>query len=159
LTIVRVQIHRLRQKLEEYYAAEGLHDPILVTIPKGCYLPAFEALSQSVPTAPEIAPLTSPPPVTEVLAAEEASAPFTESAPAANKEPHRRFSGAVRTAAATVLLAVICLLIGWSLGKRSEADRGNRSSSPAPARDSRHPHAKMENRQNPRRRTGPHPAC
>ena len=40
--IVRVQIHRLRQKLKEYYDAEGSHDPILIEIPKGHYLPSFE---------------------------------------------------------------------------------------------------------------------
>jgi hypothetical protein len=41
-TIVRVQIHRLRQKLREYYDSGGRHDPILVDIPKGHYLPRFE---------------------------------------------------------------------------------------------------------------------
>lgn len=46
--IVRVQIHRLRQKLKEYYDAEGSHDPILIEIPKGHYLPSFEALTASV---------------------------------------------------------------------------------------------------------------
>jgi hypothetical protein len=41
--IVRVQIHRLRLKLREYYDGEGRHDPILVEIPKGQYQPRFEA--------------------------------------------------------------------------------------------------------------------
>lgn len=41
-TIVRVQIHRLRQKLKEYYDGEGRLDTILVEIPKGHYLPTFE---------------------------------------------------------------------------------------------------------------------
>jgi hypothetical protein len=45
--IVRVQIHRLRQKLKEYYDSDGLHDSILIEIPKGRYLPIFE-LSGSV---------------------------------------------------------------------------------------------------------------
>jgi hypothetical protein len=39
--IVRVQIHRLRQKLKEYYDSDGLHDYILIEIPKGQYLPIF----------------------------------------------------------------------------------------------------------------------
>jgi len=47
--IVRVQIHRLRQKLKEYYDAEGSHDPILIEIPKGHYLPSFE--DATVPVA------------------------------------------------------------------------------------------------------------
>jgi hypothetical protein len=41
-TIVRVQIHRLRQKLREYYDSDGQRDQILVEIPKGHYLPRFE---------------------------------------------------------------------------------------------------------------------
>jgi len=42
-TIVRVQTHRLRQKLKEYYEQEGIHDPILIEIPKGHYCPIFRA--------------------------------------------------------------------------------------------------------------------
>lgn len=41
--IVRVQIHRLRQKLKEYYDSDGLHDAIVIEIPKGQYLPIFES--------------------------------------------------------------------------------------------------------------------
>lgn len=44
-TIVRVQIHRLRQKLKEYYDSDGSRDPILIDIPKGHYLPSFEAFA------------------------------------------------------------------------------------------------------------------
>jgi hypothetical protein len=46
--IVRVQIHRLRQKLKEYYDAEGNHDPIVIEIPKGHYLPSFEGTTAPV---------------------------------------------------------------------------------------------------------------
>ena len=46
--IVRVQIHRLRQKLKEYYDTEGCHDPILIEIPKGHYLPSFEGATVPV---------------------------------------------------------------------------------------------------------------
>lgn len=41
--IVRVQIHRLRQKLKEYYDSDGVHDSIVIEIPKGRYLPIFGA--------------------------------------------------------------------------------------------------------------------
>ena len=40
--IVRVQMHRLRQKLREYYDSDGLHDAIVMEIPKGQHLPTFE---------------------------------------------------------------------------------------------------------------------
>jgi hypothetical protein len=47
-TIVRVQIHRLRLKLKEFYETEGIDDQILVEFPKGHYLPTFEARSTAV---------------------------------------------------------------------------------------------------------------
>jgi hypothetical protein len=49
--IVRVQSHRLRLKLREYYEVEGPHDPILIQFPKGHYLPIFEPMSASTPLA------------------------------------------------------------------------------------------------------------
>jgi hypothetical protein len=39
--IVRVQIHRLRQKLKEYFDSDGLQDGIVIEIPKGQHLPVF----------------------------------------------------------------------------------------------------------------------
>jgi len=41
-SIVRSQARFLRQKLQEYYASEGRDETILLTIPKGSYVPAFE---------------------------------------------------------------------------------------------------------------------
>jgi hypothetical protein len=56
-TIVRVQIHRLRQKLKEYYDSDGVHDPVSIDIPKGHYLPAFEIVeTPGQRFAPESAP-------------------------------------------------------------------------------------------------------
>lgn len=40
-TTVRVQAHRLREKLEEYYNAEGARDEIVIELPKGHYIPQF----------------------------------------------------------------------------------------------------------------------
>ena len=39
--IVRVQVRHLRKKLEDYFNAEGQDESILLTIPKGAYLPHF----------------------------------------------------------------------------------------------------------------------
>ena len=39
---VRTQVGRLRAKLVEYYNSTGVHDPILVDIPKGRYSLSFE---------------------------------------------------------------------------------------------------------------------
>ncbi|MGH9573846.1 MAG: hypothetical protein ACRD40_09990 [Candidatus Acidiferrales bacterium] len=49
-TIVRVQIHRLRLKVKEYYESEGIADPILVDIPKGHYIPSFELRNVALKT-------------------------------------------------------------------------------------------------------------
>jgi hypothetical protein len=58
-TIVRVQIHRLRQKLKEYYDSDGSLDPILIDIPKGHYLPSFEAVAVPDPV-PALRPAPLP---------------------------------------------------------------------------------------------------
>ena len=50
--IARVEIHRLRKKLREYYAAEGSHQPLKIIIPPGMYTPVFQQDSNLVPTAP-----------------------------------------------------------------------------------------------------------
>lgn len=56
---VRVQIGRLRQKLEEYYRTEGIHDPLIIELPKRQFALLFhpqapaavEALAVPVETA------------------------------------------------------------------------------------------------------------
>lgn len=47
--IVRVQAGRLRSKLAEYYASEGSHDSLVIRIPKGAYVPVFEARNAAAP--------------------------------------------------------------------------------------------------------------
>ncbi|MBV8751615.1 MAG: hypothetical protein JO328_02005 [Hyphomicrobiales bacterium] len=39
--IVRVEATRLRRTLERYYAGAGAEDPIVITLPRGTYVPAF----------------------------------------------------------------------------------------------------------------------
>jgi hypothetical protein len=45
-SIVRSQARLLRAKLTAYFAAEGAHEPIVIEIPKGQYLPIFRAASE-----------------------------------------------------------------------------------------------------------------
>jgi Tol biopolymer transport system component len=40
--IVRVEARRLRTKLNDYYEAEGKHDPVIIDVPKGSYIPSFQ---------------------------------------------------------------------------------------------------------------------
>jgi TolB-like protein/cytochrome c-type biogenesis protein CcmH/NrfG len=39
--VVRIEAGRLRRALEHYYLAAGSSDPVLITIPKGAYVPRF----------------------------------------------------------------------------------------------------------------------
>lgn len=39
--IVRIQAGRVRRELERYYLNEGAHDPIIIRIPTGTYVPVF----------------------------------------------------------------------------------------------------------------------
>ncbi|MGC2658801.1 MAG: hypothetical protein WA324_12655 [Bryobacteraceae bacterium] len=45
--IVRVEARQLRKRLEEYFATEGKAEPIVITIPKGAYVAAFEVRPSS----------------------------------------------------------------------------------------------------------------
>ncbi len=52
--IVRVQVRHLRKKLEDFFSSEGRDESILLSIPKGAYLPRFESRPvRPVAPAPE----------------------------------------------------------------------------------------------------------
>lgn len=50
-SIVRVQMGRLRKILDQYYLTEGKSDPIIISVPKGSYIPQFAY--NSLPDEPE----------------------------------------------------------------------------------------------------------
>ena len=55
---VRIQVGRLRQKLAEYSHAEGKHDPFIIELPKGGYVPVVRSAERTdKPAAPEAARL------------------------------------------------------------------------------------------------------
>ena len=47
--IVRVEAGRLRRALDRYYLTAGSDDPVLITIPKGAYVPAFRTVYRANP--------------------------------------------------------------------------------------------------------------
>jgi len=47
--VVRIEAGRLRRALERYYLSDGLTDPVVITIPKGGYIPHFAWRSPSIP--------------------------------------------------------------------------------------------------------------
>ena len=60
--IVRVQAHRLRKKLDEYYGQEGTHDPVRILIPSGHYYPEYHTNS-TPPGIPSFEPVPPEPDV------------------------------------------------------------------------------------------------
>jgi len=54
--IARVETHRLRKRLAEYYETEGRDHPIQVALPAGSYVPAFthKPAAEARPSPPEI---------------------------------------------------------------------------------------------------------
>lgn len=57
--VVRVEAHRLRAKLREYYENGGREDPVTIDFPKGSYLPTFSVRNRGLP-APEKKEVQSP---------------------------------------------------------------------------------------------------
>ncbi len=39
--IVRVRAHELRQKLEKHFETVGIHEPVVISVPRGTYIPEF----------------------------------------------------------------------------------------------------------------------
>ena len=52
--IVRSQARQLRMKLEHHFVNEGKDEPVVITIPKGQYLPVFEARFKESPAQPVV---------------------------------------------------------------------------------------------------------
>ena len=55
--VVRLEASRLRKALEHYYLTAGKDDPVRIDIPKGSYIPVFEAAAAAVPLAAAPAPV------------------------------------------------------------------------------------------------------
>jgi hypothetical protein len=78
-SIVRVEMHRLRRRLQEYYESRGEAEPVRITIPAKSYTPEFEVLGT---------PIAAPsPPVREVPAEAEPAPP----SPPASHSPFLRW--------------------------------------------------------------------
>ena len=60
-SIVRTEAARLRQKLKDYYAGEGLHDRLLIEIPLRSYEPSFTVRDSAPPEQQMSGPVLRPP--------------------------------------------------------------------------------------------------
>jgi hypothetical protein len=123
-TIVRVQIHRLRLKLKEYYDAEGSHDPILIEIPKGHYLPSFE--SATVPVA-DLNHSTTPQLDTTFSVAPQLLGRNVDSRDDETRKKRRSFSRLFSSRAAIAAAAVAVLAIGFWAGTNWAGNKETRN--------------------------------
>ncbi|QNI30654.1 hypothetical protein H7849_16110 [Alloacidobacterium dinghuense] len=105
--IVRVQSHRLRVKLKEYYDVEGQLDLVLIQFPKGHYVPTFEAMPASLPALNEPEP-----------AVDDATETATEKITVQEAQPTRSVWGFLVAA----LTAVAMIALGYWFGA-SRADK------------------------------------
>jgi len=58
-SVVRRQAYSLRQKLQEYYAADGKNDTVRIELPVGRYVPTFKFLDPASMSGPVAAPSAS----------------------------------------------------------------------------------------------------
>jgi TolB-like protein/Tfp pilus assembly protein PilF len=124
--IVRGEARRLRHSLASYYVGTGLTDPVVISIPKGSYLPQF-----SYRTAPAMGDTghpgqgETPRPVVAVSAEDEGVAPLAGDAADLSPEPRpqaqllRRIATAAVAAAACAGIVTLFMLNGRA---ESEAD-------------------------------------
>lgn len=94
--IVRVEARTLRRKLDEFFSDEGKDLPVVITIPRGAYVPQFErrALIEPDPAAAPVALVEPIPP----------AAPSS----AAARRPNR-----LASAALIALLTLLCAWLWW----------------------------------------------
>ena len=110
-SIVRTHARTLRLKLTEYFATEGLTEEIVISIPKGHYLPMFEPRAvQPLPAAPLLVPAQL---ATPTVAAAQAL-------PLAAKRPRRR---RVQLAAAAALIAALAISLFLLTRSRGPVER------------------------------------
>ena len=111
--VVRIEAGRLRRALERYYLSEGLSDPVVITIPKGAYVPHFVRRTPNVLD-------------------DDAAPPAAPSAKSAAKPLRRRW--AVRFGAAAILIAFLAALGGLVLWSpwRDGTSRAPQAAAPLP---------------------------
>lgn len=110
-SIVRVEMRRLRTKLDEYYAGPGVDDPIVIKVRRGSYVPMFE-MRHAEPLEP-IAPAVVAPALDPGAATAESGQPIAVSSTIPRSTPGLDEGAAspARSGARSVLWAAALLLL------------------------------------------------
>jgi TolB-like protein len=129
--VVRLEARRLRRDLDGYYVAAGSTDPILISIPKGHYVPAFEWREPN-DISQEAIPDGAPPPERAAGHAEPERRDPAENAPPVAAGVGRRPGRRLRVVLAGMTLSAAIAALMW-FGPRP------RMPDPAAQRDARGP--------------------
>jgi len=121
--IVRVEVHRLRKKLKEYYEGEGAGNPIEIVIDAGHYVPKFIPRDRN--TSPAITPDAGNLPSNIAPAAESPPPP----AEVADRDAARHTNWPIVTGGVAIAAVVVILLL-W-LGPHPKG-RSKASLAPSP---------------------------
>ena len=113
--IVRVQIHRLRQKLKEYYDSDGLRDFVVIEIPKGQYLPVWQ-YQPVFRTADSAETLAGKEPVLRAGAASSSDSLQQGSRGSSDAHAHRSGKPHLRTRLIAVAAVFIAFMAGLWIG-------------------------------------------
>ncbi|AFL90008.1 hypothetical protein Terro_3799 [Terriglobus roseus DSM 18391] len=117
-SIVRSHASRLRLRLREYFETEGLHEPVILTVPKGSYVPRFESrVLQPLRETEEEAGDTP-----QVEPAQLIAAPYPQTVPFTQNDAHEDRQAAVsinnssRWRIAFTVAATIAVALAITLG-------------------------------------------
>jgi hypothetical protein len=134
--IARVEIHRLRKKLREFYAAEGSRQALKIIIPPGLYTPVFQQDGSSiVPPPANGVSMESLVQTTAELPADPAlDEPELPLAAPATRLPHKRgtwlwAAGAIAIAVAVISVAAVSLT-GFRIAAGRQPDAPSRLAPP-----------------------------
>jgi len=116
--IVRVRAHELRQRLEKYFATDGIEEPVVITVPKGTYVPEFHPRPAivDVPTAIAHSRAVPATPLVEVQSPESRL-----------EKPPPKWIWLVGAVAAMIAVLAVILLTRSVLGSKRTADNAVQS--------------------------------
>lgn len=108
---VRVETHRLRKRLVDYYTGDGAHDPVRIVLPPGLYTPQFHSLSPAVHPEPGIDPRLG---TTKVVPSMPSTGTTTLRLPLRAAQANARQNGTSRARLAALLVFTALLVGGFA---------------------------------------------
>lgn len=103
--IVRVNATELRKRIDAYFDREGLHETLIMEIPRGSYVPVFHYRRVEAPSAPEPPALSTPAPSHDEIA------DTVRDAASVSRRPRWMPAGLIAATLAVAVLACGCVYL------------------------------------------------